>query len=403
MDVRHRLTIILFGGSALGTVAFILAITVTAIVAEDITGSARWSGVPAAVATVGAAVGASVLSRIMVRSGRRSGLVGGVVLASAGAAILTAATVLDSFSVLLVGSFSLGFGRAAYQLARYAAADLQPPNRRASAISWLVWAGTIGSVIGPQLLAPTERLGEALFATGLAGPYLAAAVVFGLAAAGWFTTLRPDPSTVAHSETTEPGPPATSTAALRRRPNVWVAATAMWLGQYAMVQVMAMTPVFLSSIGETLAVVGGVISVHTLGMFALSPATGWLTGQIGPRRVIVAGVGLLIIAVTSGYVGSAGDLPVLYPALFLLGLGWNFTFVAGSSLLIEGLVPGEGIALQGWADSGVWIAGGVANVVAGIILDGAGFAILNVVAGAVALVPLAALAWEHRTRRAVAV
>lgn len=401
MPVRRRLLITLFGGSALGTVAFILAITVTAIVAEDITGSARWSGVPPAIATLGAAVGAAVLSRVMERSGRRRGLVWGVVLASTGAAILAAATVFGSFGVLLAGSFALGFGRAAYQLARYAAADLQPPNRRAAAISWLVWAGTIGSVVGPQLLSPTERLGESLFDTGLAGPYLAASVVFGLAAIGWFVALRPDPSDVAHAVSSGSGAgPAATPAALRRRPNVWVAAAAMWLGQYAMVQVMAMTPVFLASTGETLAVVGGVISVHTLGMFALSPATGWLTGRIGPRRVIISGVGLLIVAVMLGYRGSSGDLGVLYPALFLLGLGWNFTFVAGSSLLIEGLAPGEGIAIQGWADSGVWIAGGVANVAAGLILDLAGFAVLNIVAGVVALVPLLALAWERRARHA---
>ncbi len=403
MPVRRRLLVTLFGGSALGTVAFILAITVTAIVAEDITGSARWSGVPAAVATLGAAVGAPVLSGLMERAGRRSGLVGGVVLASVGAAIMTAATVLASFAVLLVGGFALGFGRAAYQLARYAAADLQAPSRRASAISWLVWAGTIGSVVGPQLLAPTEGLGASLLDNGLAGPYLAASVIFALAAAGWSATLRPDPSTVAHSVPAESRHDNRSVATLRRRPNVRVAVAAMWIGQYAMVQVMAMTPVFLSSIGETLAVVGGVISVHTLGMFALSPLTGWLAGRIGPRRVILGGVGLLLAAVVLGFVGSRGDLQVLYPALFLLGLGWNFTFVAGSSLLIEGLAPGQGIALQGWADSGVWISGGLANVAAGIVLESSGFAILNVVAGFVALIPMIALAWEYRTRRAVAV
>lgn len=401
MAVRRRLLATLFGGSALGTIAFILAVTITAIVAEDITGSARWSGIPAAVATLGAAVGASALSSVMARSGRRAGLVRGVVLAAIGAIILTGATVISSFAVLNVGAFALGFGRAAYQLARYAAADLQPPNRRATAISWLVWAGTIGSVVGPQLLSPSERLGDAWFETGLAGPYLVAAVVFGLAGMAWYLLLRPDPSDVAHPQAAEVSPAAITAGApeLRRRPNVWVAATSMWLGQYAMVQVMAMTPVFLAGRGETLAVVGGVISIHTLGMFALSPATGWLTGKIGPRRVISGGVGLLLTSVVLGYAGSLGDLTYLYPALFLLGLGWNFTFVAGSSLLLEGLAPGEGIALQGWADSGVWISGGVANIAAGIILDASSFAALNVVAGSVALIPMLALGWERRLRR----
>lgn len=397
--------ITLFGGSALGTVAFILAITVTAIVAEDITGSARWSGVPPAVATLGAAAGASVLSRVMARSGRRPGLIGGVMLAATGAGIAGVGTIVSSFAVLIVGSFALGFGRASYQLARYAAADLQPPERRATAISWLVWAGTIGSVVGPQLLAPAEALGGNLVGVGLAGPYLVAMVVFGVAGAGWFAALRPDPGSLTIDTAGDRSPTTALQSArqLRRRPNVLVAATAMWLGQYAMVQVMAMTPVFLASNGETLAVVGGVISIHTLGMFALSPATGWLTTRIGPRRVITGGVILLLVAVGLGYTGSDGRLAVLYPALFLLGLGWNFTFVAGSALLIEGLAPGEGITLQGWADSGVWIAGGIANVLAGVILDGSGFAALNVVAGALATLPVIALLAEARHRRAALV
>ncbi len=86
---------------------------------------------------------------------------------------------------------------------------------------------------------------------------------------------------------------------------------------------------------------------------------------------------------------------MLYPALFLLGLGWNFTFVAGSALMLEGLAPGEGVQLQGWADAGVWIAGGVANVLAGVILDAVGFSSLNIVAGVLAVIPALALAGER--------
>ena len=400
MTERGRLTAVLFGGSALGTIGYILAITVTAIVAAEISGSARWSGVPAAAATLGSAAASPTLSRIMARSGRRPGLVGGMTLAATGTGIGAAATVLSSFAVLIVGSFALGFGRAAYQLARYAAADMRPSNQRAAAIGWIVWAGTIGSVVGPNLLGPTSELGEALLGAQLAGPFVAASLVFALGAIGWFALLRPDPNDLVVTESSHRPGAAKPLRELVKLRNVWVAASAMWLGQYAMVQVMAMTPVFLSSIGETLVIVGGVISAHTFGMFVLSPFTGWLTSRIGPRRVIAAGVGLLLIAVSLGFAGSDGTLAILYPALFLLGVGWNFTFVAGSTLLIEGLDPAESIQLQGLADSGVWISSGTASVLAGIILEGSGFAVLNVVAGSLALLPLVALAVERTERRA---
>ena len=398
MPVRRRLLFVLFGGSALGTIGYLAAVTVTAIAAENITGSARWAGVPAAVATLGAAAGAGSLSRLMEQRGRRVGLIAGLVIAAVGSGISAYGVVVASIGVLVVGMFALGFGRASYQLARYAAADLQPPDRRASAISWMVWAGTFGSILGPQLLAPGERMGESLFGSGLSGPFVLAGVTFGLAGLAWFVLLRPDPTTLAH-QADEPDRPAISNAELLRRPNVWVAVAAMWFGQFVMVEVMAMTPVFLSSIGETLLIVGQVISLHTLGMFAFSPVTGWLTTKFGSRSMIAAGVAVLLSAAGMGWFGADGNLAILYPALFLLGLGWNFTFVAGSSLLIEGLAPGEGVQLQGWADAGVWVAGGVANVAAGVILDIAGFPTLNVVAGVLALVPALALFGERFARR----
>ncbi len=402
VNARRRLLFVLFGGSALGTIGYLAAVTVTAIAAENITGSARWAGVPAAVATLGAAAGAGWLSRLMERSGRRKGLIAGLVIAAVGAAIATYAVIVASIVILVLGMLAIGFGRAAYQLARYAAADLQPPNRRASAISWMVWAGTFGSVIGPQLLAPGERIGESVFGVGLSGIFLLSTVTFVLAAVFWFVLMRPDPTTLAH-ESDEPGRTPPSNSELLRRPNVWVAVAAMWFGQFVMVEVMAMTPVFLSSIGETLLIVGQVISLHTLGMFAFSPVTGWLTTRLGSRKMIAAGVAVLLAAAGMGWFGADGNLSILYPALFLLGLGWNFTFVAGSSLLIEGLAPGEGVQLQGWADAGVWIAGGAANVAAGVILDTSGFPALNIVAGVLALVPALALLVERMARRPVGV
>jgi len=166
----------------------------------------------------------------------------------------------------------------------------------------------------------------------------------------------------------------------------------MIIGQLVMVLIMAMTPLHIRQMGLSLGAVGFVISAHTLGMFALSPVTGWLTDRFGPVQIIVAGVGLLAGSAVLAATAPTDGRTQLAIALFLLGLGWNFGFVAGSFLLTREVPVEARTALQGRADSLVWMAAAFASLARGFVLEAAGFATLALPGGLVALLPLVLIA-----------
>ena len=282
------------GGVALGSTGHIAAVTIAAIVAEHVGGSALWSGVNGAAVVLGAAAGAVLLSRVMVRRGRRTGLATGYATGVVGAVIATSAVVTMSLPLLLVGTFLIGFGNSSNQLSRYAAADLYPDARRASAIGLVVWGATVGAVIGPNLVAPAGTLAEAIGLPQLAGPYLMPMIFVGAAAILSWTFCRPDPYDLAdETSRIDPDRDASVVVSLRsvfRRPHVPVAVVAVIAGQVVMTLIMTMTPLHMTEHGHSLAAVGIVISGHTFGMFGLSPLSGWLTVRLGSVPVILAGL-----------------------------------------------------------------------------------------------------------------
>ena len=387
---RRRTTATFFSGVAVARVGFIAAVTVTGLVAEQITGSARLSGLPGAIGTLGTALGATIISTLMGRVGNRTGLSLGFLTAGLGAGAAMGAAVAGSFPLLLAGMFVLGTGHSATHLSRYTAAELYDPEYRARAVGIIVWSGTIGSVLGPSLLAPAGRVADAARLPELSGGFGLAALFFTAAAILYMLFL---PAGAAHpgfrgDRTDRPSAPI---GELFRIPQVQVALTAMIIGQLVMVMIMAMTPLHIRDIGLGLGAVGFVISAHTLGMFALSPLTGWLTDRLGPVRIMVAGVGLLAGSSVLAAVAPTDRQSVLAVALFLLGLGWNFGFVAGSALLTVAVPQHARTLLQGRADAMVWISAALASAVSGFVLEAAGFTILSGAAALLALVPLAVI------------
>ncbi len=387
---RGPTTAVFFSGVAVARTGFIAAVTVTGLLAEQITGSARLAGLPGAVGTLGTALGATVVATLIGRIGTRFGLTGGFVTAAAGAGLAVAAALASSFPLLLAGMFVLGTGHAATHLSRYAAAELEEPARRARAVGLIVWAGTIGSVVGPSLVDAAGRVVSRLGLSEFAGGFGLAMGFFG-AAALLYAMLLPRPADTGDPVPADGG----ETHQLRDLfgiAQVQVALTAMVVGQIVMVLIMAMTPLHILDIGLGLGAVGFVISAHTLGMFALSPLTGWLTDRFGPVRVILAGVALLAGSSLLAAVAPADGRLVLTIALFLLGLGWNFGFVAGSALLTVAVPEGVRTALQGRADSIIWIAAAGASTASGFVLDLAGFTVLSAAGAVMALIPLAVIA-----------
>jgi MFS family permease len=389
---RRRSTWTLVGGVALGSTGHIAAVTVAAIVAQHLGGTALWSGVTGAAVILGAAGGAVLISALMVRRGRRPGLAAGYATGVGGAILATAAILASSLPLLLVGMFFIGFGNSSNQLSRYVAADLYPDARRASAIGLVVWGATVGAIVGPNLVAPAGILATNLGLPELAGPYFVPIIFVGAAAILSWTLLRPDPYALAdETSRTDPAADASIAVSLRsvlRRPHVPVAIVALVTGQVVMVLIMTMTPLHMTEHGHTLGAVGLVISGHTFGMFGLSPLSGRLTDRVGSVPVILAG--LVVIAGSSVLAAAAppeGGV-LLFVALFLLGYGWNLGYVAGSALLTTGLSLGERTRLQGATDALIWSSAAAASLGSGVIMAAAGFAVLGLIGAAMIIVPV---------------
>jgi MFS family permease len=394
--VRRKLTGVLFSGVGLTSTGFIAAITVAGLAAEDLTGSSSLAGLPAAASTIGTALGSAILTSLTVRLGRRPTLIGAYLLAGGAAALAAFAIGSAVFALLIFAMFLLGFGNSASHLTRYAAADLHQPGRRTAAIGWIVWASTIGSVVGPNLLGFSADVADRAGLAEFAGPFLVATLTFFLAASFYGVFLRPDPLQMVVSADDEAPRSSLPLADLLRRPRVQVAIASMVTSHFVMVLIMAMTPIFLRDGGARLEIVGIVISGHTLGMFALSPLTGMLGDRYGRPQVAAAGMAIVLAAVALAGTAPADATAILVIALFLLGLGWNFAFIGGSAILTEGLAIDERLRLQGAVDASVWLSGAAASLSSGVILAVAGFPFLNALGAALLVIPVAVFA-RHRS------
>lgn len=396
--LRKRTVRSLVLGVALGSTGHLAAITVATVVAEELSGSSELAGTPAAAVVMGAAIGAASLSWAMSIRGRRFGLALGYLVGVLGALVAVGGIVSGQLIVLLAGSLLIGFGNSSNQLSRYAAADMYGPDRRASAIGTVVWAATVGAIVGPNLVAPSRTVAEAIGLPDLAGPYLVPVVLVGLASVFSFTLLRPDPLELADASAIVGSDSLTAEplANVLRRPTVIAALVALVIGMFVMVLIMTMTPLHMTSHGHDLGAVGIVISAHTFGMYALAPISGRLTDRFGCTAIIYAGTAVLVAAGALTAIAPADDELVLLVALFLLGWGWNLGFVAGSALLTGGVSVAERTRLQGLADGLIWSTAAVASLGSGLILGAAGFAALGVVGASLVLIPVLVLTLTRR-------
>jgi MFS family permease len=382
---------VLFAGSGLARTGFIAAITVAPLVSEDLLGSASLAGLPSASATVGLALGTAPIAALMARRGRRPGIAGGMALGVGGALVAAVAIGLESFPLFVAGMFVFGFGTAGDRLARYAAADISRPERRSFAIGLIVWAGTVGSVLGPALLEPAEAAAESAGLTGLAGPPLLAAVVFAAGAALAAAGLRPDPLSFVDGGTLPGRAPWAAIRPLLRTAAVRYAVTTLVVGQVVMVLIMTMTPVHIRRAGEDLGIVGLVIAAHTFGMFAVSPVTGFLADRFGRLPVMIGGQGVLVVSAVMAATAGGDERWWLVISLFLLGFGWNLGFVAGSAYLTEESPTETRVSVQGLADTVVWTSAAAASLSSGVLLEGAGYSVLSLVGAALVAAPVAVL------------
>ncbi|MFC4945571.1 MFS transporter [Pseudonocardia sp. GCM10023141] len=402
--VQRRVVAVLAGAQMLGGIGVSTAIAVSTLLASRLSGSETIGGISQTGLVLGAAVAAFVIARIASRAGRRPALVFGYGAGMFGAVGATVAVASESASWLIVTLVFVGSATAAGLAGRYAATDLARPERRARALALVVWASTVGAVAGPNLAQPVQNLAGRLGLPPTTGPFLLCATAFAIATVLAWVGLRPDPLVLARAEAdVDPGEPvrgADVRAALRASPAALLGLGGVAISHLLMVGLMSMTPVHMDHGGATLAVVGLVISLHVAGMYALSPVFGWLADRVGRTRVLALSGALLLSAGVVCSLAGPTDTALLSVGLILLGLGWSAGLVAGSALLSESVPLRVRAGAQGLSDVAMNVSGALGSIAAGVVVSGASYAVLGVVAAAI-VVPYLLTAGTFAVRRPV--
>lgn len=389
-----------------GAVSASFPVAVLAI--KDLLGSETWAGLSTGASTLGSALAAGWLAAFMQRRGRTPGIALGLGVAVLGAVVCVIAIQAGILPLFLVGMIMVGVGSGTSNMSRYAAADLASDSTRSRDIGSVVFFATFGAVLAPNLIGALGDVAESLGLDSNAGGFLLAVVLFGLSSLVIWFFMRPDPLVVSGGV----NPDATvkkravpfreAVAIAWAHPLARLAFVALVVSQAVMVMVMAMTPLHMEDHGHSKGWIGAVISAHTAGMFAFAPLAGRVSDGLGRvQTVVLAGFTLVGATVLTALAGEA-PRGLLFPGLFLLGLGWSFGVVAGSALLTESVKESDRVAVQGAADLATNAASGIGALTAGIVVSGAGYHILSLIGMAAAGALMAQSWFENRLATATA-
>ncbi len=407
--LQRRTLLSLMTGVLPGGGALTAAVAAGALLGEDITGRASLGTLAAAFLTIGGTFSTMPIAGFMARNGRRRGLRLGWSIGFVGAVSAFLAAVFSIYPLLLLGSLLMGSGQAANLAARYAAADLADDSNRAKAIGTLVWTSSIGSAIGPTLaLGGMASLAVWVGLNEYAGPYAMGIVLFAVAAFLIDRTLRPDPLEVVGgladpNEAVPTGLDAIRAQFVRARvgirkifalPAARLAMISMLVGQAVMVGVMTATPLHMKSGAHEIRVIGFVISLHIIGMYFFAPVVGALVDRFGPRPMIAVGGVVLFIGAEMASHTDAEDSLGVFIGLFLVGLGWSFGLISGSSLLTSSFGVTERVPIQGASDLVMSGSGATAALTAGLVYEYGSYHSLSHYAGLAAVAMSAYAIWR---------
>ena len=400
--IAVKITTTLFIAQSLASAGFIAAAAINPILGAKLASDRSLATLPTAAYLLSGALSASAWGVIMDRIGRRNGIVAGLLIGILGNVLVVFAIQHASFALVMLGLMMMGVTNSAVQLGRFAAAEVNPPSQRGRAIAWVVFGGVIGTILARLSAVPVSNFVVSIGWDELAGAYLTTLALFALAAAVVFVGLRPDPRDIG-KEIAKQNPDSTPHGEARpilqilRQPAAITAVAAMALGQVVMVAIMVITSLHMEDHQHARADIYTVISAHTFGMFAPSIISGWLLDKIGRGRMILIGSLTLLLACITAPLSP--DVLPLGIALFLLGLGWNFCFVGGSTLLADQLSPLERSRTQGTNDFLVGLASAIISLSSGFIFDATSYTMMAIIAGALALVPLV-MAFTYMRRSA---
>ena len=356
------------------------------LLVTSISKSESLAGLAQTTTVLGAAMMALPLAKLTQKGGRRLSLMIGYSVGVIGSILAILGGTHKILLLMLSGTFLVGAASASGYQARFAAIDLATSENRSKNLSIVVWGSTVGAVAGPNLMQPAGNFSHFLNLPRLVGPYMIAGVSLTLATIVIFVFLKPDPYLTANlsSDGITQKKHETTRAALkhiRTIPNALFAVAAIGVGHLAMVSIMVMTPVHMSHMDVALSVIGLVISVHVLGMYAFSPIVGVLSDKLGRVRVIQIGILILIAAATlAGLAPDMQTVPLGF-ALFLLGLGWSCTLIAGSTLLSESVSVEMKPSSQGASDLVMNLMGALGGAASGLIIGVFSFGWLCVFVG----------------------
>lgn len=389
--IARKITLVLFAAQSLASAGFIAAATINPILGAKLASNRSLATLPTAVYLLSGALSASAWGYLMDRIGRRNGIALGLVIGVLGNILVLIAIESSSFLLVMVGLLMMGMTNSAVQLGRFAAAEVNPPDQRGRAISTVVLGGVIGTILARVLAVPVGDFAVSIGMDELAGAYITTLVLFAVASFLVFIGLRPDPREIG-SEVAKQYPDSIPQGELRpiseilRQPAAITAVMAMVLGQVVMVAVMVITSLHMEDHQHSRSDIYSVISGHTFGMFAPSIISGWLLDKWGRGRMILIGSSLLLLSCIMAPLSP--DVLPLGVALFLLGVGWNFCFVGGSTLLADQLSSVERSRTQGTNDLFVGLASAFISLSSGFIFDATSYTVMAIIAGMLSLVPL---------------
>jgi MFS family permease len=340
---------------------------------------------------LGSAFAAMPAALWMAKVGRRRGFMTGSAIAVAGAATCALALWLGSFALFCFGTAVVGIYTAFGLQYRFAAAEVAAPEFRAKAISLVLAGGIAGGFLGPQ---------ASVWAKDLLGvPFLGSFLVlsaFALVALGVQSQVRVPPPTM--EETRGGGRPLSQ---IVRQPVFIVAALSAALGYGIMNLLMTATPLAMSFCSHPFSAAAFVIEWHVVGMYAPGFFTGSLIRRFGALKVIAAGIVLMGACVGVALSGIA--LWQFWAALVLLGVGWNFMYTGGTTLLIDAYTPPEKAKTQGMNDVIVFTVMSISSFSSGALISAAGWDWMNLGALPLLAVVASAALWlavlRHRNAR----
>ena len=374
-SIAHRNIALLACCQALLLTHSVTLISIGALAGYALADNKAFSTLPQTAYVIGAALATFPASLWMKRVGRRSGFLTGIALGLVGAVIGAIAIASASFVLLCAGHAFLGMYNAFGQYYRFAAADAAAHDFRATAISLVLAGGLVGGLVGPELTKVTIDLAApTFFATYLS------LLAYGFAAAAIVSFLRIP--AVAEAPSHEPARPLSALAA---QPAFFVAVFVAAAGYAVMNFLMTATPLAMRFCGHPYAAAAGVIAAHVIAMFAPSFVTGSLIKRFGTIAVMGAGVAAMFACIAVALSGQA--VMNFWWALALLGVGWNFMYVGGSTLLTESYRPSEKAKAQGLNEITIFAVQAISSFSSGVLINAAGWNVLSYIA-----LPLIALA-----------